>query len=148
MPTVSVSTIVNDTPERVWEVVADPHNLINWDRRIAGVYDADSDEIYEGMEYTVDLRLVLVHGHVRARVLEVEAPRSSLIELRGLLDGTVATIVGSLKDGRTRLEHEVDFRFRGPLGELAARSLKMVGGPGHVLRHGILAQKRQIEDGL
>ena len=40
----------------------------------------------------------------------------------------------------------MDYRFRGgPLGGFAARSLRLVGGPQLALRHGTLAQKRQIE---
>jgi hypothetical protein len=43
----------------------------------------------------------------------------------------------------------VNYQFRGgPLGKLAARSLRMIGGAGLALRHGALAQKRQIEDGV
>ena len=45
------------------------------------------------------------------------------------------------------LEHIVDYRFRGgPFGEIAARSLARVGGAHLALRHGTLAQKRDIED--
>jgi hypothetical protein len=40
----------------------------------------------------------------------------------------------------------VDYHFRGGLfGDLVARSLRLLGGPQHVLRHGTLAQKHEIE---
>ena len=42
----------------------------------------------------------------------------------------------------------VEYRFRGgPLGELVAGSLRLVGGAQFALRHGTLAQKREIESG-
>jgi len=43
------------------------------------------------------------------------------------------------------LRHEVDYRFRGPLGGFAAASLNAVGGAQMGLRHGVLAQKAEIE---
>jgi hypothetical protein len=47
----------------------------------------------------------------------------------------------------TLLEHDVDYHFRGGLlAELAARSLRLMGGPQMALRHGTLAQKHAIED--
>ena len=45
------------------------------------------------------------------------------------------------------LRHEVDYRFRGPLGGFAAASLNAVGGAQMGLRHGVLAQKAEIERG-
>jgi hypothetical protein len=43
------------------------------------------------------------------------------------------------------LRHEVDYRFRGPLGGFAAASLNAVGGAQMGLRHGVLRQKAEIE---
>jgi len=43
------------------------------------------------------------------------------------------------------LRHEIDYRFRGPLGGFGAMSLNALGGAHMALKHGVLAQKRQIE---
>jgi hypothetical protein len=63
-----------------------------------------------------------------------------------VIDATVTTTVEALGDHRTRVRHEVDYRFPGgPLGKVAARSMALLGGAHLALRHGALAQKRDIE---
>jgi hypothetical protein len=79
-------------------------------------------------------------------VLEWEPPRRATFRLEGLLDATVTSTVDRLRDGRSRLEHVVEYSFKGgPLGDVAARSLRLTGGAGFALRRGIAAQKREIE---
>ena len=47
---------------------------------------------------------------------------------------------------RSRLEHDVEYSFRGgALGDLAARSLQLLGGAQLALKLGTLAQKHSIE---
>jgi hypothetical protein len=92
------------------------------------------------------LRFMAVRAHVTAEVLEWDPPHRSVIRLTGLLEATVTTTVEELPGARSLLEHLVDYRFHGgPLGELAGRSLRLLGGPQLALRHGTLAQKRDIE---
>jgi hypothetical protein len=63
-----------------------------------------------------------------------------------LLEATVTSTIEPLAGDRSLLEHIVDYRFRGgPFGEIAARSLARMGGAHLALRHGTLAQKRDIE---
>jgi hypothetical protein len=44
------------------------------------------------------------------------------------------------------LRHEVTYRFRGPFGRFGAAGLNAMGGAGYALKHGVLAQKREIEE--
>jgi uncharacterized membrane protein len=147
MTLVRASVDVDASPERVWAVVSDPRNLPIWDKHIDAVLDVPPDGVRRGTRYTTVLRFMSIHTSIGAEVLELDPPRFGRVRLRGLLDATVTTRVDPLDGDRSRLEHEVDYRFRGgPLGRLAARSLRMLGGAGLALRHGALAQKRQIEN--
>lgn len=146
MTVVSVAVEVDAPPERVWEVVSDPGNLPHWDRHIVRVRGVPAGGLRAGTSYETDMRLMAVRGHVRAEVLEWDPPRRAVISLRGILDAIVTTTIEPLGDARSRLEHVVEYRFRGGLlGDLAARSLRLVGGAQFALRHGTLAQKREIE---
>jgi uncharacterized protein YndB with AHSA1/START domain len=142
---VSVAVEVDAPPALVWEVVSDPANLPHWNRhivRVAGVPEAGLDR---GMTYETEMRFLGVHGRVQAQVLEWEPPRRASIRLAGLLDATVTSTVDPLDGGRSRLEHVVEYRFHGALGDVAAASLRLVGGAHFALRRGTLAQKHEIE---
>lgn len=146
MTVVSFALEVDASPERVWEVVSNPVNLPHWDRHIVRVEGVPASGLSAGVRYVTVMRFMAVRARVRAEVLEWEAPRRSTIRLAGALDATVTTTVEPLEDGRSRLEHVVRYRFRGgPFGDLAARSLALVGGAQYALRRGTLAQKREIE---
>lgn len=147
MNVVSVEVEVDAPPEAVWEVVSDPRNLPHWDRHIVRVTGVPATGLAEGLRYVTEMRFMAFHARVGAEVLEWEPPRRATIRLSGILDATVTSTVDPLGDGRSRLEHVVRYRFRGgPFGEIAARSLALVGGDHYALRHGTLAQKREIEE--
>jgi carbon monoxide dehydrogenase subunit G len=133
----------------VWEVISDPTRLPHWDRHIVRVTGVPATGLEVGTRYTTEMRFIAVRASVRARVLEWEPPRRATFRLQGLLDATVTSTVEPLGDGRSRLEHVVEYRFRGgPFGDVAARSLRLVGGAAYALRRGIAAQKRDIEASL
>jgi uncharacterized protein YndB with AHSA1/START domain len=145
---VSVAVEVDAPPERVWKVISNPANLPHWNRHIVRVTGVPPGGLEQDMEYVTEMRFMGVHARVHARVLEWEPPRRSAIHLSGLLDATVRSTVEPLEGGRSRLEHVVEYRFRGgPFGDLAARSLRLVGGAQYALRHGTIAQKHEIEGG-
>jgi uncharacterized protein YndB with AHSA1/START domain len=148
MTEVEVSVEVEASPERVWEVIADPTNLPHWNRHIVRVVGVPATGLAEGVRYVAEMRFMAVHAKVPAVVLAWDPPRRATIRLFGLLEATVRSTVEPLESGRSLLEHVVEFRFRGPFGNLAARSLRLFGGAQHALRHGTLAQKREIETGL
>ncbi len=146
MTVVEVLAEVEAPPERVWAVVSDPRRLSHWDRHVESVEGVPATGLAEGVRYTTVMRFLAVRGRVEAEVLEYEPPHRAVIRLTGLLDAIVTTTVEPLPGDRSLLKHVVDYRFRGgALGSLAARSLQMLGGPQLVLRHGTLAQKREIE---
>jgi uncharacterized membrane protein len=136
-----------DAPaRRAWEVVSDPRNLPHWDRHIVRVVGVD-DGLSEGVRYTTVMRFLTAQADVACTVVAWDPPRRSVIELAGIVEARVETTVTPLgRGGRCRLEHDVEYRFGGgPLGALAARSVRFLGGAHLALRHGALAQKREIE---
>jgi hypothetical protein len=98
-----------------------------------------------GSRYEVVLGFMGVRASVPAEVLEWEPPWRAALRLGGVLNATVTTSVASLPFERSLLRHQIDYRFRGPLGSFAAASVNAVGGAQFALRRGTLAQKREIE---
>jgi uncharacterized protein YndB with AHSA1/START domain len=142
---IEASGVIDAPPEEVWEIVADPNNLHVWDHHVYEVTGVPEGGLDEGVEYTAAVEFMGAKAHTAARVLEIEPPRYSKIELRGLLDGIVETWLEPLDGGKTRLRHRVEYRFKGgPIGALAARAVQVLGA-GSLLRRGIQAQKRQVE---
>src|SRR5437870_4418038 len=137
-----VSVEVDALPERVWEVVTDPRNLPRWDRHVTKVVGVPPEGLDVGTEYTTRLTFWSVGAHVDAEVLEFKPPEHSKIRLTGpLIEAVVTTHVTPIGEDRSRLEHDIEYRFRGgPLGHIAARALAASGGPGYALRRGTLAQ--------
>ena len=140
MTTVEFSVEVEAPPERVWTVASDPRNLPHWDRHVVSVALPEGG-MKLGARYSVVMGFMGVNSTVRAEVLEWEPPWRSKVHLSGLLDAIVTTSVGSLPYERSMLRHEVDYRFRGPLGGFAAASLNAVGGAQMGLRHGVLGRR-------
>jgi len=146
MTLVSVQVEVEAPVGSVWEVISDPRNLPHWDRHIVRVTGVPEGGLDAGVRYVTEMRFMALRAHVRAEVLEWEPPRRSTIRLSGILNATVTSTVEPLGEDRSLLRHEVEYRFRGgPLGDLVARSLALVGGAQYALRHGTLAQKAEIE---
>jgi ligand-binding SRPBCC domain-containing protein len=144
MTTVEFSVEVEAPPETVWGVASDPGNLPQWDKHIVRV-ELPPGGMQRGAAYDIVMGLMGVQTRVHATVLEWEPPWRSSVRLRGLLDATVTTSIGSLPFDRSMLRHEVSYRFRGPLGGFGARGLNAMGGAHFALRRGVLAQKREIE---
>ena len=153
MTVVSASVEVDDIPERVWSVVSDPRNLPSWDRHIVGVDGVPVRGLGEGASYSTTLqltptrlRVMPIRARIQAKVIAWEPPHRAVVRLSGLLDAVVTTTIEPLDGSRSRLRHEVDYRIRGgPLGEVAARSLSLLGGARYLLRRGMLAQKHAVE---
>lgn len=144
MTTVEFSVEVEAPPDRTWDIASDPRNLPQWDKHVLRV-DLPEGGMQRGATYDVVMGLMGVQTTVHAVVLEWEPPWRSSVKLRGLLDATVTTSVGSLPFDRSMLRHEVTYRFRGPFGRFGAAGLNAMGGAQYALRHGVLAQKREIE---
>ena len=145
MTTVRHWEMVDATPEEVWSVVSDPRNLPKWNRSIRSVHGVPEDGLKQGSRYWTKMAVLGVTFRIDAQVEEIDPPRFSRICLSGPLDATVRTWVRPAGPGRSRLEHEVDYRLRGgPIGAVIARGLRMLGAS-QLLRRGIRAQKQQVE---
>ena len=143
---VEFDVVVDAPPEAVWEVISDPRRLPYWDRHIVRVEGVPTGGLREGVRYTTEMRFFAVRTTIDGEVLEWDPPNRCTIRLTGLLEATVISTIEPLAGDRSLLEHVVDYRLRGgPLGEVAARSLGRMGGAHLALRHGTLAQKRDIE---
>lgn len=146
MSVVTAAIEIDAPAERVWEIVSDPRNLPHWDRHIVRVTGVPASGLDEGVRYVTEMKFLAVRAKVRARVLEWDPPHRATFQLIGLLDATVTSTVEPLGVDRCRLEHVVEYSFRGgPLGDIAARSLRLVGGAQFALKRGIAMQKREIE---
>jgi uncharacterized membrane protein len=143
--TVAEASIEIDVPpEAVWQVASDPRNLPHWDRHIEASH-VPREGLGPGSRYEVTMRFIAVRARVQVEVVEWEAPWRAVLHLSGLLEATVTTSIASLPFDRCLLRHEVEYRFRGPLGVFGAKSLNAVGGAQLALRRGLAAQKREIE---
>jgi ligand-binding SRPBCC domain-containing protein len=148
MTVVEASTVVDAPPEAVWKVVSDPQNLPRWDRRIGRVRGTPSGPFRTGSEYETEVHFLGVHTRVPVVAEEVDELEYARLHLGGLLSATVETWLQELPKGRTRLSHRVEYKFRGGLiGDLAAETVGVIGAS-TLLRRGIEAQRRQIEDGV
>jgi uncharacterized membrane protein len=142
---VEASAVIEAPPDDVWSVVADPNNLPLWDHHIHEVSGVPESGLTEGSEYSTAVRFMGARARASLKVLEIEPPRYSKVQLRGLVDGVVETWLEPLDGSKTRLRHRVEYRFPGgPIGALAARAVRVLGASS-LLRRGIQAQKSQAE---
>jgi len=141
-------TIVIDAPpDEVWRVIADPRNLPRWNPHVSAVYRVPEDGLKVGTRYETELRFAGAHARVDAEVVELELHRYSEIELSGPVWATVRTFLRPIGSHQTRVEHEVEYRFRGgPIGGVVAKVVRLFGAP-TLLRRGLRAQKVQVEEG-
>ena len=146
MSTAEFSVEVEASPEEVWAVVSDPRNIPSWERHVVNVRIPDGS-FGLGSTYTVVMSFMGVRVTVRGEIVRWEPPSHAAIRLRGPLDATIETSVASLPRERSLLRHEVTYTFRGPLGGIVATGVNALGGAQLGIRHGTLAQKRQIELG-
>ena len=147
MSRIHLWTMVDASPEEVWEVVANPNNLPRWNRHIRSVSGVPEDGLKPGSKYRTELGGFGLHFHIDADVEELEPPRYARIRLHGPVDATVRTWVHRAGRRRSRLEHEIEYHLRGgPLGEAIARVFRLLGGS-VLLKRGLRAQKQQIEEG-
>ena len=149
LTTIQYSVQVDAPQQRTWEVVSDPRNLPKWDKHIVEVIGVPEKGLEEGTEYDTVLKLMGVHPHVRAHVEELEPPHYARIRLSGApIRGLVETEVDPLDGGeRSLLTQTVGYHLRGgPVGSLADRAVRLMGAK-LILKRGVTAQKRQIEQG-
>ena len=136
---------IDATPEEVWDIVGDPRNLPQWNSHILAVHEVPPTGLAPGAKYWTELGGFGLRFRVLAEVIELEPPRYSWIRLSGPVEASVRTWVHPSDPRGTRLEHEVDYHVRGgPVGEVIGRALRRLGAS-RMLKKGIEAQKRQVE---
>jgi carbon monoxide dehydrogenase subunit G len=143
MTTVEYSLEVDAPPEAVWAVASDPRGLPAWERHIETV-SMPPGGLGSGVRFTATMSFMSVRARVPCMVREWEPPWRSVVDLKGLIVGSVTTSIASLPFDRSVLRHEVRYVFKGPLGSFAAAAVRAVGAE-FALRRGTEAQRRQIE---
>jgi uncharacterized protein YndB with AHSA1/START domain len=142
MSEVITSITIDAPPEKVWEVVMDPHRLEEWVTIHRKLNGASRDE----MDQTLHLRGVNFHVHWELE--ECEAPRRAVWKGRGPAHSHAETEYRLTPiDGGTRFAYRNEFKAPlGPLGALASRAL--VGGlPEREAHQSLLNLKSLVERG-
>ena len=122
MSEVITSITIDAPPERIWEVVMDPHRLGEWvtiHRKLNSASDGEMDQT---------LHLRGVNFHVHWELDECEAPTHAIWRGRGPARSHAETEYRlTPEDGGTRFAYRNVFKAPlGPLGAVASRAL--VGG--------------------
>lgn len=146
MTTVRDRVLIDAPADEVWDIVGDPRNLPQWNKHIHAVREVPPTGLKPGARYWTEMGGFGVRFRIMAEVVELEPPRYSWIRLSGPVTASVRTWVHPTADGRSELEHEVEYHVRGgPIGEVIARALRLLGAS-RMLKRGIEAQKRQVEE--
>lgn len=119
---------IDAPPERVWEVVMDPHRLADWVTIHRRVSDVPS-RMGRGATFEQTLNLRGAHLHVSWTVVDADPPRRAVWEGQGPAHSR-ASIVYELRthgEAGTLFDYTNEFKPPGgPLGAVAGRVL--VGG--------------------
>ncbi len=128
MSRVHTTIRIGAPPERVWEVVMDPHRLADWvtiHRRVDGV----PAQMKRGSTFEQTLNLRGAHLHVAWTVVDLDRPRRAVWEGQGPAHSHASIVYELRRDGEsgTRFDYTNEFKPPGgPLGAVAGRVL--VGG--------------------
>jgi len=143
MSEVISSIMIDAPPEKVWEVVMDPHRLAEWVTIHRKLNSASRDE----MDQTLHLRGVNFHVHWELE--RCEAPLHAIWKGRGPARSHAETEyrLTPIDGGGTRFAYRNEFKAPlGALGAVASRAL--VGGlPEREARESLRNLKSLIERG-
>jgi len=129
MSTVHVKIDIDAPPERVWEVVMDPHRLKDWVTIHRSVRDASDEPLRRGSTMDQVLHMRGVSFHVHWTVVAVSAPNRAEWEGIGPAHSRARILyqVSAGADGGTRFEYTNEFTVPGGrLGSVAGHVF--VGG--------------------
>jgi len=128
MSLVHTAIRIGAPPERVWQVVMDPHRLADWvtiHRHVEGV----PPQLKRGSTFEQTLNLRGAHLHVAWTVVDVDPPRRAVWEGQGPAHSRASIVYELQPDGEhgTLFDYTNEFKPPGgPLGAVAGRVL--VGG--------------------
>lgn len=129
MSHVSAEILIAAPPEKVWEVVMDPHRFDDWVTIHRDIHRADEGPPHEGMKVEQTLCLRGAKFKVKWHLAECDGPHHATWEGIGPMHSHARTSydLESDGDGGTRFRYENEFKAPGgPLG--AAASRLVVGG--------------------
>ena len=128
MSLVHTAIRIGAPPERVWQVVMDPHRLADWvtiHRHVEGV----PPQLKRGSTFEQTLNLRGAHLHVAWTVVDVDPPRRAVWEGQGPAHSRASIVYELQPDGENATLFDYPNEFKppgGPLGAVAGRVL--VGG--------------------
>jgi uncharacterized protein YndB with AHSA1/START domain len=128
MSEVITSITIDAPPERVWEVVMDPHRFGEWVTIHRGLANGPTGPPRRGDEMVQTLHLRGVNFHVRWELTACDEPNHAVWKGKGPAHSHAETEYRlTAVDGGTRFAYRNEFRAPlGPLGAVASRAL--VGG--------------------
>jgi len=119
---------IDAPPARVWEVVMDPHRLVDWvtiHRRV----DHVPERVVRGSTFGQTLNLRGAPLHVAWTVVDVDPPRRAVWEGRGPAHSRASIVYALRPDGESRTVFDYTNEFRPPGGALGAVAGRvLVGG--------------------
>ncbi len=139
---------IDAPPEKVWEVIMDPHRFDDWVTIHRGIQRADPGPPHQGMEVEQTLCLRGVNFKVKWTLTQFDPDRSATWEGRGPAHSYARTAYKlSDRGGGTHFEYENEFKAPGGfLGKAASRVL--VGGqPQKEANESLKQLKALLEDG-
>jgi len=131
MSLVHTAIEIDAPPERVWEVVMDPHRLADWvtiHRRVERVPAA----LRRGSTFEQTLNLRGAPLHVVWTVVDVDPPRRAVWEGQGPAHSRASIVYELRRDGDARTIFDYTNEFKPPGGALGAVAGRvLVGGLSH-----------------
>lgn len=118
------STQIAAPPERVYEVVMDPHRLEEWVTIHHSLSSAPDGELAKGSQLTQCLRLAGKKFHVQWTVVEDDCPRRVVWKGKGPVRSEASVVYEFERNGSgTRFSYTNEFKLPGgALGQVGARA--------------------------
>ena len=131
MSLVHTAIEIDAPPERVWEVVMDPHRLADWvtiHRRVERV----PAELRRGSTFGQTLNLRGAPLHVAWTVVDIDPPWRAVWEGQGPAHSRASIVYELRRDGESRTIFDYTNEFKPPGGALGAVAGRvLVGGLSH-----------------
>jgi carbon monoxide dehydrogenase subunit G len=115
------------SPDRIYDVVMDPHRLGDWVTIHAGLKDAPNGELREGSELVQSLRIAHRRFDVHWKVVEADRPLRVVWEGRGPLHSRAKVVYDFDSHGGdgTCFSYTNEYSIPGgPFGRIAGRTLR------------------------